>query len=437
MNVLCIGFYDKFSRFFIGLKKETPNIKLKILSINLSGYLYSLLRFTSSSPIAFKAWFKVLLNKKKYLRILQNHPTYRNIYLYSCIEFHLKLNKNIKKKHLLLQAIAYIDIIRDELENFKPDALLLIGDSRLLIEVTSKIATQLNIKTYFIEQGPFNTTFFDLKGVNANASVKSFEIKEHQGLTNQQQKDIYNFINRPKALKYNRFAFYRGVDLVLKHLFSKSFLYPPDLKYTDTFPKLRITKNLKTSTDLELENTGTKVFLLILQVPMDVNMIFHSPNFKNHFDIVKKVHENLPKTSKLVLREHPVYTNKYDKELYKYCNKHNLSFDRNKSLKRSLTLADVVIVNNSTVGVEAIALKKTVLVLGNAYYDNPKICIKYNTQDNLKALLKQTLNYVPNDKNIDVFLNEFLFNHLIEGFITDKNLIVAKTISNKLKASIN
>lgn len=437
MNVLCIGFYDKFSRFFIGLKKETPNIKLKILSINLSGYLYSLLRFTSSSPITFKAWFKVLLNKKKYLRILQSHSTYKNIDLYSCIDFHLKLNGNIKKKYLLLQAIAYIDIIHHELENFKSDALLLIGDSRLLIDITKKIAKQLNIKTYYIEQGPFNTTFFDLKGVNANASIKSFHIKDDT-LTEQQQKAIYSFINRPKALKYNRSIFYRGTDLVLKYLFSKSFLYPPDLKYTDTFPKLRVTKNLKTYTDLELENKDTKLFLLILQVPMDVNMIFHSPNFKNHFDIVKKVHKNLPKNSKLVLREHPVYIDKYDKELYKYCNKHNLSFDRNKSLNRSLTLADVIIVNNSTVGVEAIALKKTVIALGNAYYDNPKICIKYNNApDNLKTLLKHALYYVPNDKNIDVFLNEFLFNYLIEGFITDKDLMAAKTISNKLKASIN
>lgn len=440
MNILCISYYDKFSRFFLEIKKElkkdNSNLKFKIFSINFSGYLYSFLRLTPSALISLKAWINVLWNRKKYSKIITNNHIYRDIDFHSCIEFHTKLNKNIKKRDLLLQAISYIDILHKEFAKLKPDILLVIGDSRLIIEIAKKMAIKFNAKIYFIEQGPFNTTIFDSKGVNANASIRTLEIKRNAKLTAQQKVNINNCINKPKPIKYNRSIIYRGMDLVLQRLLDTSILYPPDLKHTDTFPSLKFTKGSNNNV-LIPSNNLVKTYLIILQVPMDANMVYHSPYYKNHFNMVKKIHKNLPENSNLVLREHPVYKNKYEKELYAYCKKHSLMFLTNTFLKANLNAADVVIVNNSTVGIEAIAMKKTVLVLGNSYYDNPEICIKYNKKDDLKKVLANALVYKPNHNNIYLFLNEFLFNYLIEGFIADKNLIAAKTISNKLKASLN
>jgi len=161
-------------------------------------------------------------------------------------------------------------------------------------------------------------------------------------------------------------------------------------------------------------------------------MIYHSPIFKDHVSIVEAVHKNLPENSRLTLREHPLYRGKYEDALYLYSQKHQIVIETSSSLKDCLKLADVVVVNNSTVGIEAISLNKTVVVLGNAYYDNPKICLKYHQKDDLKQLLSKALGFQPNNGYIESFLHEFCFNYLMPGFITDKELIAAKYISDKI-----
>lgn len=113
---------------------------------------------------------------------------------------------------------------------------MLIGDSRLLIEIAKKMASEFNINVYFIEQGPFGTTIFDIKGVNANNSIRDLVIDLNVNLKENEIKDIDEFINKPKQNEYNRSPIYRILDLILVKLIEKSVFYPPDLKYTDTFP---------------------------------------------------------------------------------------------------------------------------------------------------------------------------------------------------------
>lgn len=435
MNILCIGYFDKHSRFFLGIKKalnsQTHYLNLEIKSIHFSGFLYTFLRFKLSSWLSMKAWLHAILNKKKYLQVINHDTCYKDIDFKNLINYHLDLNVTVSQKNLLLQALAYIDIIELTILKKKPDLIVLIGDSKLSIETCMALAKKHKIKIYFIENGPFNTTIFDSRGVNANATIRNFEIKEKILITVEQKRAINDFIEKPKFPKYKRSPVYRGMDFVLEFLFAKSFIYPPDLIYTDIVSSRFFSKIHNKDYSIHLDKK-TKTYLLILQVPMDVNMICHSPFFKDHTNLVKAVHKNLPNNSKLVLREHPLYRGKYEEELYSYAKKHHIYIDKNPSLKNSLSLADVVVVNNSTVGIEAISLKKTVVVLGNSYYDNPKICLKYQQKDDLKLLLEKALKFKPKEKNINAFLQEFLFNYLIQGFITDKELIAAKIISNKI-----
>lgn len=428
MTVLCFGYYDKFSRFFLGikkeLKKENSNLKFKVFSICFSGFLYTLIRLEFSYWLPAKAWFHTFKNQKKYFRIIKNKDTYKGVNYKNLIKYHQKLNSSISTKKLLFQALAYIDIFEKIFENIKPDLIILVGDSRLSIETSIILAKKYNIKTYYIEQGPFNSTFFNDIGVNANAKIhleskKLLQIKKGNN----------TFTNNFKNKKYNRSPIYRGFDYLLDTILEKSCVYPPDLKYTDTFPS--VLKTSKKVLPLKI-NKEFPVFLLILQVPLDVNMINHSPFFSNHYSIIKTIHENLPNNSQLIIREHPVYKNKYEKALYEYTKENKLNFDYNTGLHESLNLADVVIVNNSTVGVEAIALKKTVIVLGNSYYDHSQICIKYNKGEDLKLLLENALKFKPQEYYISTFLNKLMSNHLVEGSVTDLNLKAAKVISKKI-----
>ncbi len=435
MNILCVGYYDKFTRFFLGIKKELEekdiNIEFKIASLYFSGYLYSLLRYVPSILLSFRARVNVLIHKKRYSEIIENGSTYKGVEFQKFIKFHKKLNAKISKKDLLLQAVSYIDILHKEFTQFEPDIVLLVGDARLAIEITKTLAKLFNVTTYFIEQGPFGTTFFGNTGANANLKLN---INYNNEIEEKIKVELTNRINRSPVKRYNRSFVYRGIDFFVAALFENSFIFPPDLKHSDVFPNL--SKSYKQLHPIQLEGEHT-VYLLILQVPVDVNMISHSPNFKSHYSIVKAVYENLPDNSMLILREHPVYIGKYEDELYEYARNHRIDFDNSTELKESLINADVVVVNNSTVGIEAIALNKTLVVLGNAYYDHPEICIKFNGDNDLGQIMQFASNYNPNKENIYVFLNELFNNQLIEGQITGYDLAASRTISNKIITEYN
>ena len=111
--------------------------------------------------------------------------------------------------------------------------------------------------------------------------------------------------------------------------------------------------------------------------------------------------------------------------------KHNISLDTN-DLYNSIQGADVIIVNNSTVGIEAISKLKPVVVLGNSYYDNNKICLKLKDKNILDNLLNDAIHFNINEKNILDFLNNFLNNYLIDGHFRDCELIAAKTIVKEI-----
>lgn len=429
MKVVCIGYYDKFARFFIGIKKQlaqtNPKLKFSIISIYLSGYLYSLLRFIPSSLISYQALWRSYFYHKNYKQILSKNSTYKDFAIEQLTQ-HYYGSKN--KKNIQLQALAYIDILEKKIKNI--NLLLLVGDLRLPVEIAKNLAKRNNIQTYFIEQGPYQTTFFDTKGVNANASIRAYTSIDENGLE-EKQVFIRNFIYRNKNKKYRRSPIYRGLDYVLEAFLNKTPFLPPDLKID--YPLLGKNNTSSLNDSNKVQPAFEQTYLLICQVPFDVNMTHHSPFYDNHYQILFDVHKNLPEKSKLIVREHPVYKRKYQKKFYTYiANHHNVVIDHHQDFSKSLNLADVVIVNNSTVGLEAIVKKKTVVVLANSYYDSSGICLKLTHHQNLKDMLLQSLTYKIDETKRVNFLYELFKNHLIEGFITDQRLNATKTIAEAI-----
>ncbi|WP_296380993.1 hypothetical protein [Winogradskyella sp.] len=432
MTVICIGYFDKFSRYFLDIERHLKNnhdvsINFKIYSIHFSGFLYTLIRLKPSSWISFKAWCLAYIKRKYYLEIISQSNTYKGLVYEDYLSFHKGLNKNINQNKLRLQALAYIDLFDKAYRSNRPDYLLAIGDSRLCIEISVALAKLKKIKIYYIEQGPFNTTFFDDKGVNANLSFRD----RIDTIKNLNEKSNAKTEIDTDSKKYNRSLIYRGFDMLLMKLFQQTALYPPDIKYTDvnSYRKYRNFDLNKLSTPKK-----DKTFLLILQVPQDVNMINHSTIFNSHFEILKSVHSNLPKGAKVIVREHPLYINKYENELYDYISKHNIIIDNLTPLTNAIDMADVVVVNNSTVGIQSIFRYKTVVVVGNAFYDNEKICLKLTHKDQIKTILKQALTHQTNTTEIDSFKNVLFSTVLLNGSITDKDLKSSKHIANHLLA---
>ena len=151
MNIICIGYYDKFSRFFLDINqhlKENHNskVKFKIYSIFFSGFLYTLFRVKFSSWLPAKAWFLVLKTKRVYNNIINESTEYKGVVFNDFIKFHQSLNHKTSTKSLQLQALAYIDIFDALFKKERPNYLITIGDSRLSIEIAVAIAKQKNIK---------------------------------------------------------------------------------------------------------------------------------------------------------------------------------------------------------------------------------------------------------------------------------------------------
>ena len=426
MNVLCIGYYDKFSRFFLQIKKKLKQqnllLKLTIESTYFSGFLYGFIRFQSGGWISMNAWLKVWRNQQNYQKHLAKNTIYKGFNIDE-----LFLNQHVTN-YLKCQAMAYIDLFEKKLQNI--DTLLMIGDLRLPFEIAKKIAFKNNIPVYFLEQGPFATTFIDTNGVNANANIRGYK---PDSAYNKNKKDkVTVLLNRTKYKKYHRLPVYRGLDYLLELLLKKTLFFPPDLKIDHPLFK-NSSKQIAEKIFKATEHPNKNVYLLICQVPYDVNMTHHSPHYNNHFDILRDVHQNLPENSILIVREHPVYSGKYEDTFYQYIVSHeNIYTDSNKNFTDVLNAADAVIVNNSTVGLEAISHNKNVLVLANSYYDDSEICLKMNNRNELKELLKEVLNYQPDQNKIIDFLHQFFTKQVVEGFITDKKLIAADTVFQRI-----
>ncbi|WP_411893743.1 hypothetical protein [Winogradskyella sp. A2] len=423
MKIICISTLDKFSRFYLDINQELKsktNSSLKIISIHFSGFLYTLLRLKYSCFISFSVWIKVNFKKKYYQSIIKDGNTYQGINYNEFIQFHLGLNKNISKTDLQYQSLAYIDFFNNFFESQKPDFLISISDSRMCVEIAVALARQKGVKVFYIEQGPFNTTFFDDQGVNANLSIRKNSSVENTIPSKSN--------DNSKPVKYSRSPFYRGFDILFMKLFEKSKLYPPDLKHTDinTYKK-KISRHKSLIDIYKLDYV-----LFALQIPLDVNMIYHSPIYNSHLEIIKDLSENLPTSLKLVVREHPLYIGKYDEEVYSYIEDHNIIIDNFSSLDDALENATIVVVNNSTVGIEAIFKYKPVVVLGNAFYDNDKVCTKINYKEEVGELLQIALTKTPNKLEIDRFKNSLYNSVMLKGGITDKNLVSSKTIANHL-----
>ena len=433
MHLICIGYYDKFSRFFIGiekaLKKNGLQISILILSIHISGFLYGWLRFKKSINIPIKAWRLANKRKERYLEIIGQGDFYKSINFTELIKYHLKINQPHYKESLQIQALSYIDLYFEIFKKSKPDAILIIGDSRLAVESAIAVAKKLNIQILYLEKGPFNTTILDKQGVNANASIKSY--LKTISLKNKLNSNI-DWIYQ-KTDNYLRSPLYRLSDVLFDILFHNSSFYPPDLVNIDVNRLKKKHQHIKNNK--RILHHGKKRYLLIFQIPNDVNSILHSPYFENHFELLKSVHQNLPENTQLIVREHPLYKGLYGENIYSYVNEQNILLDRHNSIKDALQNADVVIVNNSTTGIEALANFKTLLVLGDTYYAHPDVCLIYNGE-NLKEFLEKSLRFKVDNQSCIKLLNLIKEQFLIEGSITEKKLRAAESIAKILKKEL-
>lgn len=432
MNILVIGYYDDFARFFLKIKRElgksNDSVNFIYFSLFLSGCFYFWMRFNQASWCSMIIWLKALFRKSLYTKHLNKSSVYKDFHIDHLIRYHIICNGEKERNRLRLHAMSSIDYWEKRLDKIKPGILLLSGDSRMTIEILDNFGKRRNIKTWYFEQGPFGTTILDPEGVNANASIRNECYSTSLDSLEDTDLKTKAFLKREKGIKYKRFPGYRAMDYALQIIGTPINMVPPDI-----FVASESTSKSKFY-DIENyinPNSDTKnVILLILQVPVDINMVYHSPNYSNHYSILKDVYKNLPKNTKLIVREHPLFKGRYEDELYIFAKENEIEIDNKTELYQQMNEATVVVVNNSTVGIEAISIGKSVVSLGKSYYDNANICLKVDIS--LGDTLERALEWTPTHKNVQGFLSGFLFESLIDGHFRDKDLKAATKVAYKI-----
>ena len=438
MKIITTAYFKDFARYILFLENEI-NVKTKTSHVFYNVSIY---------PCAHNYY----LSRRK-------HSVYLPFVRVSSDEYKLELHESLieelicfNKKSLALygkdfnlklriQAVKYLNILDGIFKNERFDYLISSGDSRLLPMVTIYLAKKYNVKIIFFEQGPFNTTIFDKKGVNANISfVPSFrKIKRNEIARLESFKRKYKSNNNEKYWTSIPYTFkeriFNIITLLLLYppfVFSK--LIPADLQIGASFSSLisgKMSSRVKLasykSKKSDIAVLPEKYIALFLQVPVDAQLIEHSPYYKCFYKMVKDVINALPDDYMLVVREHPQYKDKYDPRIYKLINMcSNVLLGNHFNLNELIVYAEVSVLNNSAVGIESLLLGTKVVTLGNSYYSGKGVTFDFNSNLSLEKLIKDAIHSKFHIERTNSFLYEFIFEYLCEGHFQDLNLVTPR-----------
>ncbi len=450
INILTTTFSADFARYFNYLEENFEKIVANVTCYNISIY-----------PSAHFQWKKYqkhsillpsyVLNDKKNLQKIPNN--YKGINLDEIISFSYKtqmmFNRN-NSKELKQQAIRYIDYFEDLFENNKFDLYISSGDSRMLIQIADYFAKKNGVKIFYFEQGPFGTTILDEKGVNCNISfidrkalnenIDKFKLTDYI-------KQYYT--NKPKNYwKSYKKTFTEKVISLLSFM----WMYPPKTLYNyfpiDTQLGNSFWENIKPIllnkiySKSKVNKVDTKLphkyIAFIMQMPTDAQLIENSPLYNSFDEMLTHIYASIPKGYNLLVREHPNYRGKYSQDLYDFIKSHdNIYLDNDTSLIKTIQNAQLLILNNSTVGIEALSYYKTVLTLGNAYYNRKGITYNLQKKEDLKDLILYALDNPIKKEDLDIFLYNFIFTYLYIGHFQDKDLQSGGIIASHMLSRVS
>lgn len=231
---------------------------------------------------------------------------------------------------------------------------------------------------YFELSNVCNTIMADFEGCNAYSSIYNTpSILDQYPTLSDEEKDVWlsgwrqsKLARLPQAKglgKINKWAFLDRIGYIflgaLKEdltLFSKQLSCIVRQKYMARFVSNHFPY---------LEFDGTPYIFLPLQVSTDTQVLIHSDY--DNFDLLEFAYQHsLSEHLKLVVKIHPAESNlEHIQKIQTWACSHDIEIVQNNTIEL-IQFAECVIVNNSTVGLEARLMKKKVIVLGRAVYSN-------------------------------------------------------------------
>ena len=380
------------------------------LANSLSSDIYSLV-FNLGNLIYLKGSHKFLVNKRinEYSYSLSDLNIVKNIKsLYT--EKKRKLEKIEPNEADFIYMARYIGFLRVFLEEKQIDLVIMHNDLRWQHALAIHVCKEIGMRYLITERGLFrpHTTTVDFQGVNAYSSIpKGIDFYEKITVKNLPFRE--HSIGRLKSFQVNfKFAlflclsYFGDIIKVNSRLANQRYSL---LSYIFLFLKQR--KKLKDKLTLALPK---KYIFIPLQVNTDTQILVHSQyeSMQAFISHVEKTFYAERSDVSLVFKPHPM-----DKGKEYVFDSKSLVVDNETS--QLIQGSEFIITINSTVGFEAIQSYKTVIVLGEAFYKIPKLCITSSIRSFREDLLRCLNQRAPiNTQLVDKFVfylkNEYQVN---------------------------
>lgn len=316
--------------------------------------------------INFKGYFKAMLSQKvdeldeavaEILTEKRNHPKYRHSGL--VYWSFLKVLKSLEARFLYS---SYRRCFLDE----NVDQLIIWNGLKFRQRIAVIAAKQLNIPCYFIERGALpGTTTLDSKGINYINSVP---------------RDPLFYLNRN--------------------------IQKPLSSVVNTVAK---------------ENQLPKDYIFVpFQVNIDSQITMFSPWIENMFSLVDKIlevesilGEDMPN---IVLKTHPACEQSYE-DLFNYIKSKSakVMVINDLDTKTLIEQSKAVMTINSSVGMEALLMRKKVIVLGQAFYNIQGITRSAISISSMSEEIRKIDSWFPNEQLTASFLDYLEHEYVVEG----------------------
>ena len=265
--------------------------------------------------------------------------------------------------------------------------LLIWNGLKFRQRIAVSAAKQLNIQCYFIERGAFpGTTTLDEHGIN--------------------------FINS----------------------------VPREASFYETYEK-RVPSPQLVEHIARPDKLPENYIFIPFQVNTDSQIVLFSPWIKDMFsliDYLKSAVQTENDIPTIIFKPHPSCPQDYSKiesELQSITDK--IKFVRDISTPTLIKYADAVATINSSVGMEAILMRKKVIVMGQAFYNIEGISLCAESPQSLTLKLMEVKNWQPNKELTNNFLNYLKYEYVVDGSWHKPNNQHLNSISEKLIKFIN
>lgn len=427
MKYLTVVYYDTFARFFSAMEDEVrlrdSEAEFLHLALFPSAYLYLALERKSVRLLPWEA-----------TKASSACASVEDVELDRIGAYHsyiLSGGGSQADARVRQRAAKYVNAVSEILREFRPDRVIMSGDTRIACEALSFCLARdwPDVPKFHFEQGPGGTTILDPRGVNANCSFR-YDIAALTG-------EGYSAEAPQKRDRFKRNPVFRALDHVLTRSLGVISRLPVEWA---TLPMPRYPEPRYAACLESAKPTGTvdgPCVLVALQVPDDANNIHHNPLGLGDAQFVELVVRAVrQRGGRVLVREHPLYRRKYSAGLYDFISATPEVGLSSAELKEDLSVAAVVVTVNSMTGFDAYMSNVPSILLGRAFYDHLPGIVRVDREqglvDAIDSVQGKTISELTGGRDPKMIFAEVKARHLIEGHWLDADLVAPAVIADKV-----